>query len=465
MTKKPVVALVGRPNVGKSTLFNRLLGRRVAIVEDLPGTTRDRIYGQSDWNGVDFIVVDTGGLESDSSLLRQVRQGVDGPEALAENSARFVVEIRNQAQVAIDEADAIILVVDGMEGVTAADQELANMLRRAEKPIFLAVNKAESKERQLNAAEFWNLGLTNPVPISAYHGDGVGDLLDDVVAVLPRYRDSDEDEDDGAVHIAILGRPNVGKSSLLNALLGEDRSIVSSIPGTTRDPIDTELVYHGQKIVLIDTAGIRRRGKVEPGIEKYSVLRSVRSIDRADVALLLIDAQEGVTAQDTHVASYVLEKAKSVIVLVNKWDAIDKDAYTMNTFTDEVREALKFMDYVPVIFISALTKQRVNKILPLALEVAAERKVRIRTGELNQFLQEVYAETMPPSRQGRRLRLYYATQVEIEPPTFVIFVNDPDLVHFSYQRHLENKLRDRYPFVGTPIRLFFRQRTSNRDES
>lgn len=465
MIKKPVVALVGRPNVGKSTLFNRLLGRRVAIVEDLPGTTRDRIYGQSDWNGVDFIVVDTGGLESDSSLLRQVRQGVDGPEALAENSARFVVEIRNQAQVAIDEADAIILVVDGMEGVTAADQELANMLRRAEKPIFLAVNKAESKERQLNAAEFWNLGLTNPVPISAYHGDGVGDLLDDVVAVLPPYRDSDEDEDDGAVHIAILGRPNVGKSSLLNALLGEDRSIVSSIPGTTRDPIDTELVYHGQKIVLIDTAGIRRRGKVEPGIEKYSVLRSVRSIDRADVALLLIDAQEGVTAQDTHVASYVLEKAKSVIVLVNKWDAIDKDAYTMNTFTDEVREALKFMDYVPVIFISALTKQRVNKILPLALEVAAERKVRIRTGELNQFLQEVYAETMPPSRQGRRLRLYYATQVEIEPPTFVIFVNDPDLVHFSYQRHLENKLRDRYPFVGTPIRLFFRQRTSNRDES
>ena len=465
MTKKPVVALVGRPNVGKSTLFNRLLGRRVAIVEDLPGTTRDRIYGQSDWNGVDFIVVDTGGLESDSSLLRQVRQGVDGPEALAENSARFVVEIRNQAQVAIDEADAIILVVDGMEGVTAADQELANMLRRAEKPIFLAVNKAESKERQLNAAEFWNLGLTNPVPISAYHGDGVGDLLDDVVAVLPPYRDSDEDEDDGAVHIAILGRPNVGKSSLLNALLGEDRSIVSSIPGTTRDPIDTELVYHGQKIVLIDTAGIRRRGKVEPGIEKYSVLRSVRSIDRADVALLLIDAQEGVTAQDTHVASYVLEKAKSVIVLVNKWDAIDKDAYTMNTFTDEVREALKFMDYVPVIFISALTKQRVNKILPLALEVAAERKVCIRTGELNQFLQEVYAETMPPSRQGRRLRLYYATQVEIEPPTFVIFVNDPDLVHFSYQRHLENKLRDRYPFVGTPIRLFFRQRTSNRDES
>lgn len=465
MTRKPVVALVGRPNVGKSTLFNRLVGRRIAIVEDLPGTTRDRIYGQSDWNGVDFIVVDTGGLESDSSLLRQVRQGEEGPEALAENSSRFVVEIRNQAQVAMDEADAIIFVVDGMEGVTAADQELAETLRRTQKPLFLAVNKAESKERQLNAAEFWNLGLTDPMPISAYHGDGVGDLLDEVVKVLPPYRDAESDEKPDVVRIAILGRPNVGKSSLLNALVGEERSIVSDVPGTTRDPIDTELIFHGQKVVLIDTAGIRRRGKVEPGIEKYSVLRSVRSIDRTDVVLLLIDAQEGVTAQDTHVASYVLEKAKSVIVLVNKWDAIDKDAYTMNTFTENVREALKFMDYVPVIFISALTKQRVNKILPLALEVAEERKRRIRTGELNQFLQEMYAETMPPSRQGRRLRLYYATQVEIEPPTFVIFVNDPELVHFSYQRHIENKLRDRYPYVGTPIRIFMRKRTSNRDEA
>jgi GTP-binding protein len=465
MTRKPVVALVGRPNVGKSTLFNRLVGRRIAIVEDLPGTTRDRIYGQSDWNGVDFIVVDTGGLESDSSLIRQVRQGEEGPEALAENSSRFVVEIRNQAQVAMAEADAIIFVVDGMEGVTAADQELAETLRRTQKPLFLAVNKAESKERQLNAAEFWNLGLTDPVPISAYHGDGVGDLLDEVVKVLPPYRDAEDDEKPDVVRIAILGRPNVGKSSLLNALVGVERSIVSNVPGTTRDPIDTELVFHGQKVTLIDTAGIRRRGKVEPGIEKYSVLRSVRSIDRTDVVLLLIDAQEGVTAQDTHVASYVLEKAKSVIVLVNKWDAIDKDAYTMNTFTENVREALKFMDYVPVIFISALTKQRVNKILPLALEVAEERKRRIRTGELNQFLQEMYAETMPPSRQGRRLRLYYATQVEIEPPTFVIFVNDPELVHFSYQRHIENKLRDRYPYVGTPIRIFMRKRTSNRDEA
>ncbi len=465
MNRKPVVALVGRPNVGKSTLFNRLVGRRIAIVEDLPGTTRDRIYGQSDWNGVDFIVVDTGGLESDSSLQRQVRQGAEGPEALAENSSRFVVEIRNQAQVAMDEADAIIFVVDGMEGVTAADQELAETLRRTQKPLFLAVNKAESKERQLNAAEFWNLGLTEPIPISAYHGEGTGDLLDEVVKVLPPYRDAEDDEKPDVVRIAILGRPNVGKSSLLNALVGEDRSIVSNVPGTTRDPIDTEMVFHGQKVLLIDTAGIRRRGKVEPGIEKYSVLRSVRSIDRTDVVLLLIDAQEGVTAQDTHVASYVLEKAKSVIVLINKWDAIDKDAYTMNTFTEEVREALKFMDYVPVIFISALTKQRVNKILPLAMQVAEERKRRIRTGELNQFLQEMYAETMPPSRQGRRLRLYYATQVEIEPPTFVIFVNDPDLAHFSYQRHIENKLRDRYPYVGTPIRIFLRKRTSNRDEA
>lgn len=454
-TKKPIVALVGRPNVGKSTLFNRILGRRVAIVEDLPGTTRDRIYGDADWNGVGFTIIDTGGLEAPSEIGAARLRQLDA-EPLASDSAAFVKPIQNQAQVAMDEAEVIVFVVDGMEGITAADQDVAEVLRLSNKPIFVVVNKTESTERKLNAVEFWNLGLGEPYPISAYHGDGTGDLLDEIVKALPAYPAQYEEEK--LVGIAIVGRPNVGKSSLLNALLQTERAIVSDVPGTTRDPIDTELVYEGQRLVLIDTAGIRRRGSIEQGIERYSVLRSMRSIDRADVALLLIDANDGVTAQDAHVAGYVIERSKGVVVIVNKWDMIEKDEHTMVQFAKQVREELKFLSYVPVLFISAHTRQRVNQVLPTALEVVAARRHRLSTSELNGLLREAYDRSMPPSKHGRHLRIYYGTQIDTEPPTFVLFVNEPDLVHFSYERYLENSIRAHYQFTGTPLRLLFRAR-------
>lgn len=450
--RKPVVALVGRPNVGKSTLFNRLIGKPVAIVESIPGTTRDRIYGDSDWNGVGFIVIDTGGLEAPTAL--ETGPNTPAAQPLAVDSKHFIGAMQNQAQLAIEEADAIIFVVDGMDGLTSADLNVAEVLRKAEKPIYVAVNKTESQARKLNAAEFWTLGLSEPIPISAYHGEGVGDLLDELVKVLPSY--PVEEDESNVVGITIVGRPNVGKSSLLNSLLGKNRAIVSDVAGTTRDPIDTELVYDGQKILLIDTAGIRKRGSVEPGIEKYSVLRAMRSIDRCDVAFLLIDAVEGVTAQDTHIAGYVLEREKGVVVLVNKWDALEKDSNTINAYTDKVREELKFMSYVPVLFISALTRLRVAKVLPTGLEVADSRRHRLSTAEVNRVLQEAYSTGHPPSRQGRPLRIFFGSQVDVSPPTFVIFVNDVELVHFSYQRYLENQIRAYFPFTGTPIRLIFR---------
>jgi GTP-binding protein len=327
----------------------------------------------------------------------------------------------------------------------------------------LAVNKTESVERQLNAVEFWNLAPGEPMPISAYHGDGTGDLLDEVVKVLPEYP-VDEEEDD-AVAIAIVGRPNVGKSSLLNAFVGEERSIVSDVPGTTRDPIDTRIVFDKQPILLIDTAGIRRRGRVERGIEKYSVLRSMRSIDRADVALLLIDAVDGVTDQDAHIAGYVLDRMKGVVVVVNKWDAVEKETNTMIEFTKQIRADLKFLDYVPVVYISALTKQRIGTVLPTAMQVAAERKHRMGTSELNNLIRTAYDKVPPPAKNGRPLRIYYATQADTEPPTFVLFVNDPDLVHFSYERYLENRIREHYPFTGTPIRLVFRMRGGEQEKN
>lgn len=458
--RKPVVALVGRPNVGKSTLFNRLIGARTAIVEDVPGTTRDRIYGDCEWNGVGFIVIDTGGLEAPAEL-GQARARRGGTQALAMDSELFIEHIQNQARLAVQEADVVVLVVDGREGMTAADSDIAEVLRAAERPVFLAVNKTEGEQRKLEAVEFWNLGLGEPIPISAYHGEGVGDLLDEVVAALPFYPAEADDaiDDEGRVAIAIVGRPNVGKSSLLNSLIGMERAIVSEVPGTTRDPIDMELVYEGRPVTLIDTAGIRRRGKVVPGIERYSVLRSMRSIDRCDVALLLIDAADGVTAQDAHVAGYVLEKMKGVVVVVNKWDALEKDTNTMVSYTRHLREELKFMDYVPVLYISAKTRQRVHSVLPAALEVADARRTRIPTGEFNQIVRDAYDRVQPPTKGGRPLRVYYATQVSVSPPTFVIFVNDPDLVHFSYQRYLENRIREQVPFPGTPIRILFRKRS------
>ncbi len=462
--RKPVVALVGRPNVGKSTLFNRLIGRRTAIVEDTPGTTRDRIYGDCEWNGIGFIVIDTGGLEAPSDLTHG-RASRSGADIMSVDSALFVEHIQNQVRVAMEEADAVIFVVDGREGMSSVDSEVADVLRTAKRPIFLAVNKTEGEQRKLDAVEFWSLGLGEPYPISAYHGEGVGDLLDEVVTKIPEYPAAADDEledDDETVAIAIVGRPNVGKSSLLNALVGKDRAIVSEIPGTTRDPIDMNVVYDGRPITLIDTAGIRRRGRVDPGIEKYSVLRSMRSIDRCDVALLLIDAVEGVTAQDTHVAGYVLEKSKGVVVLVNKWDSLEKDSYTMVSYTQKLREELKFMDYVPVLYISALTKQRVGQVLPAALEVADARTYRIPTAALNNIVREAYDQVSPPRKGGRPLRIYYAAQVSVSPPTFVIFVNDPDIVHFSYHRFLENRIREHVAFIGTPIRILFRKRTENR---
>ncbi|MCY3903875.1 MAG: ribosome biogenesis GTPase Der [Caldilineaceae bacterium] len=458
--RRAVVALVGRPNVGKSTLFNRLVGARTAIVEDLPGTTRDRLYGEAEWSGVSFTVIDTGGLEAQKTAeYRAARPGV---APLARDSARYVAEVTNQARIAVDEADVIVFVVDGKDGLTAADEDLSEYLQQTTKPVLLAVNKAESEERQLNAAEFWSLGLGEPFAISAFHGIGVGDLLDVIAAALADSPVSDE-EDNGGVAIALVGRPNVGKSSLLNTLTGHDRAIVSQIAGTTRDPIDTKLVYNRQEITLIDTAGIRRRGRVEPGIEKYSVLRSMRSIDRADVALLLLDGVEGVTAQDAHIAGYVLEAHKSVIVLVNKWDIVEKNTQTMVEYTREVRADLQFLDYVPVLFISALTKQRVQKVLPTALEVVAERRYRIPTAELNGVIQDAYHRSPPATKQLRPFRIYYATQASVEPPTFVLFVNDPELAHFSYLRYLENQLRRHYAFVGTPIRIRLRPRSSRRD--
>ena len=436
---KPIVAIVGRPNVGKSTLFNRLVGERLAITHEVPGTTRDRLYAEAEWGGVSFILVDTAGLElrtpnSDGDLMAQVRA---------------------QAQVAIAEADVILFLVDVKDGLTAGDEEVAQVLRRTAKPVLLAVNKAESQARREEAVEFYALGLGELYPISALHGTGTGDLLDQVVSAFPVEEEEEEPE---AIKIAIVGRPNVGKSSLLNKILGQERSIVHDVPGTTRDAIDTQLEWEGEPLVLIDTAGIRRKGRIQRGVEKYSALRALRAIDRADVVLLLLDAVEGATAQDAHIAGYILEEAKSVVVVVNKWDLVEKDTYTMQIYTQHLFTVLRFLDYVPMLFISALTGQRVDQVLPTALRVQDARLIRVPTAELNRILQDAVARHSPPSKAGKRLKFYYATQVAVDPPTFVFFVNDPRLVHFSYERYLENQLREHYGFLGTPLRLSFRKR-------
>ena len=447
---KPIVALVGRPNVGKSTLFNRLVGERHAIVEDLPGTTRDRLYGDAEWNGVPFMVVDTGGIEPLRERAGRIQAAGDDPLAAA--SKGFVTEIRTQAELAIDEADVILFLADAREGMTAADEDVAMLLRNTEKPVILAANKADNAQRRLNALEFYALGLGEPYPISAYHGTGTGDLLDVVVEKLPAHLDDDE-EDDAALHIAIVGRPNVGKSSLLNALLGQERAIVSNIAGTTRDAVDTHLTWDGRDVILVDSAGIRRRGRIERGIERYSVMRALRAIGRADVALLVLDATQGVTAQDAHIGGYILEEGRSLIIVVNKWDAIEKDTHTMAAYNKALRQELKFLDYVPVLYLSALTRQRVNQVLPTALRVKEEREMRLPTGELNRLLQDAITQAPPKTFKGRQARFYYVTQADVNPPTFVFFVNDPRAVHFTYMRYLENKIRERYPYEGTPIRL------------
>lgn len=451
---KPIVAIVGRPNVGKSTFFNRLIGERKAIVEDLPGTTRDRLYGDTEWNGRAFTVVDTAGLLFEDEDL----PGEETPGFHAE----IVRRTREQAELAIAEADAIIFMVDTREGLTGADAEVAEVLRSTYKPVVLAANKADNQARALDAVEFYALNLGDPVPMSAYHGIGTGDVLDRVAAALPIV---EEEEQDAAVKIAIVGRPNVGKSSLLNRLLGQERSVVSAIPGTTRDSIDTPLDVDGVRVLLIDTAGIRRRGKIEQGIERYSVLRALRAIERADVALLLIDAEEGVTAQDTHVAGMILDELKGVAILVNKWDLVVKDNDTFNAFTRQIREAFKFIPYAPLLFISAKSGQRVDQVIPLALEIAQERQRRIATSELNGLLRDLVYEHPPTSvHKGAHLRIFYATQPQVAPPVFLFFTNDAEQVHWGYGRYLENRIREHYGFTGTPIKIVFRSREDKEKE-
>ncbi|MDP9365689.1 MAG: ribosome biogenesis GTPase Der [Chloroflexota bacterium] len=443
---KPIVAVVGRPNVGKSTLFNRLVGERRAIVEDEPGTTRDRVYGTADWGGSEFTLVDTGGLQDDREIATA---------SLAEIARRT----REQARSAIDEADVIVFIVDAKAGLASGDHEVADLLRRADKPTILAANKADNAERREAVVDFYELGLGEPIAISAYHGSGTGDLLDRVVEALPEAEEEPETEGPA---IAIVGRPNVGKSRLLNALLGQERSIVSDVPGTTRDSLDTELIWSGRPLTLIDTAGIRRRGRVEHGIERFSVLRSMRAIERADVVLLVIDSTEGFTAQDLHIAGYVEEQKKGIVVVVNKWDLIDKTPTSMDEYREKAREALDFMPYAPLVFISAKFGQRVQQVLEAALAVVAERQKRVSTAALNKVLREAVAAHPPASKPGKWLKFYYATQADVAPPTFVFFCNDPVQVHFSYRRYLENKLREEFGFGGTPLRLSFRGREDQR---
>jgi GTPase len=434
---KPIVAIVGRPNVGKSTLFNRLTQSRQAIVEDFPGVTRDRLYADSDWNGRNFTLVDTGGIVLD-------KEG-DTIEA----------HVTRQAELAIKEADVIIFVCDVTQGVIGADQEVAEKLRRVHKPVLLAVNKVENLKREEEAAEFWSLGLENMITVSAEHGMGTGDLLDALVNNLPNPK-QEEDLDEGLVKVAVIGRPNVGKSSLVNSILGEERVIVSNVAGTTRDAIDVLVEQGGDRFLLIDTAGMRRRGKVELGVEKYSVMRALRAVERADVVLMVIDAEDGVTDQDQKIAGYGNEQGKAVIVVVNKWDLVEKDDRTMDKFKDQVKVRLAFMDYALVAFLSAKTKARVSKLLPLIKQAAAAHVRRITTGEVNDVVREAYSLNPPPSDKGRRLKIYFVTQPTTAPPTFVFFINDKELVHFSYKRYLENRLRETYDFEGTPIRIFFR---------
>jgi len=452
---KPVVALVGRPNVGKSTLFNRLTGERLAIVDEVPGTTRDRLLAEANWSGYFFYVMDTGGIDPTK---------VKGQEPLSVGSKAFIHQIRDQAELAIQESDVILFLVDGQAGVTPADYEIADILRKNQRsvdgeffpPILLVVNKAESAKVRQTAGEFYELGMGNPHVISALHGTGTGDLLDEVIRHIEAL---DEDtEEDTSPKIAIVGKPNVGKSSLLNKILGQERAIVSEIPGTTRDAVDTQMVYNGMPVTLIDTAGIRRRGKVSPGVEKYSVIRSMNAIERADVAVLVIDSTTSITTQDTHIAGYIKDAWKSAVVVVNKWDLVDKDAYTINDYTAHIRQELNFMDYVPMIFISALTGKRVDRVLPLALQVQEERLVRLSTSQINKIIQRAQDRHPAPSRTGRALRIYYGTQVRSDPPTFILYVNYPELAHFTYLRYLENQIREDYPFLGTPIRLVLKKR-------
>ena len=435
---KPIIAIVGRPNVGKSALFNKLIGQRLSIVEDTPGVTRDRIYGESDWNGRKFTLIDTGGIEprTDSEILTFMRE---------------------QAEIAISHADVIVFLTDIKTGLTASDQEVAGMLQRSGKPIVLAVNKMDATGTvNPDFYEFYNLGLGDPVAVSAVHGHGTGDLLDECVQYFPP--EEEDEEDDDRIQVAIIGKPNVGKSSLTNKILGQQRTIVSNVAGTTRDAIDSYFENETGKYVFIDTAGMRKKSRVDEAIERYSVLRAQMAIERADVCLILIDAQEGVTEQDTKVAGMAHEAGKASIIVVNKWDLIEKDGKTMDKMRQEVRRDLSYMTYAPVLFISALTGQRVDRLFDLIDNVVNQAAMRIPTGVLNQVLADAQARVQPPTDKGRRLKIYYMTQIGVKPPHFVIFCNDARLFHFSYQRYLENQIRGTFGLTGTPVRITIRQK-------
>ncbi len=463
---KPLVAIVGRPNVGKSTFFNRMLEDRVAVVAELPGTTRDRLYGDTDWNGREFTLIDTGGLELGPSIpIGQV--GLNG------QPGDIMSKVRAQAELAIEEADVIVFMVDARSGISVADEEVANLLRRTQKPVILTANKADNAARRQDAVEFYSLGLGEPIPISSIQGTGTGDLLDRIVEELPPLEEMETAEEEEIPRIAIVGRPNVGKSSLLNAILGTQRAIVSEVPGTTRDAIDTEMAFQDRKLILIDTAGIRRRGRVIPGVEKYSVMRSSRAIERCDVALLLIDASEGLAAQDTHIAGEIHEKAKGVVVVVNKWDLAqaqrraaregsppdpDEEIESAERYRKIIAEGLKFIPYAPIIFVSATTGYHVQSLLETALNIAEMRYLRIPTSRLNQVVQDAIRHYRPATIRGKSLKVFYATQTQVNPPTFVFFVNDPQAMHFGYERYLENQLRQAFSFKGTAIRIYFRAR-------
>jgi len=454
MARKPLVALVGRPNVGKSTLFNKLVGERMAVTDDTPGTTRDRLQHEFEWRGIFFNVVDTGGIE--------VYQPRGDLRPISEGSVDFVPQIKAQALMAVEAADVIIMVVDALVGITAADEEIAAILKQAHKPAFIAANKVDDIAKTDQAVEFYALGVGEVVAISAIHGLGVGDLLDGVYYALPEeLRTIDDENDDDHLKIAIVGRPNVGKSSLVNRILGEERMIVSPIAGTTRDAIDTTISFYDEPLTIIDTAGIRRRGRIEPGVEKFSVIRAMKAIERADVVLLLIDAIEGITDQDMHVAGYVMEANKSIVLLINKWDALEKDNTTLLEFERTVRGKFDFLPDPPVLFISALTGQRIHQVLETAKRVWEGRHLRITTGEMNRIIREAMLTHTPPVRGTRRLKIMYASQVAVNPPLILFHVNDVRLVHFSYKRFLENQIRKSYPFVGTPIRMSFRNRDSD----
>ena len=433
---KPVIAIVGRPNVGKSMLFNKLIGQRISIVEDTPGVTRDRIYGESDWNGRKFTLIDTGGIEprTDSQILSFMRE---------------------QAEIAIDHADVIVFLTDVKTGVTASDQEVANMLLRSGKPVVLAVNKVD-QGMSPDVYEFYNLGLGDPIAVSAVHGHGTGDLLDECVKYFPP--ETEEEEEDDAIQVAIIGKPNVGKSSLTNKILGQQRTIVSDVAGTTRDAIDSRFENDKGKYVFIDTAGMRKKSRVDEAIEKYSVLRAQMAIERSDVCLILIDATEGVTEQDTKVAGLAHEAGKASIIVVNKWDLVEKDGKTMDKMRQDIRRDLAYMTYAPILFISAMTGQRVDRLFELINYVNDQAATRITTGMLNNVLEDAQTRVQPPTDKGRRLKIYYMTQVGIKPPHFVIFCNDARLFHFSYQRYIENCIRNTFSLEGTPIKITIRQK-------